>query len=118
MERFRITADTGEATCVLTLGGEADLAVAADIVKLGTAALQQQRTNAVVVDLSGVTFMDATSLGALIELRNAADKLGKPLRLHGIPPRVQRLLDLTGLSDHFASSGQADSPIQTHAKAM
>jgi anti-anti-sigma factor len=102
MERFRVNAVPAGDTCRLTISGEADLAVAADIVALGTAALNEPEAQILVVDLGAVTFMDSTGLGSLISLRNVADGLGKRLVIEAIPPRVQRLIDLTGLHEILA----------------
>jgi anti-anti-sigma factor len=108
MERFRVSATPDGDTCTLTLSGEVDLAVAPDVVDLGSAALDDPSIQTLRVGLHAVTFMDSTCIGALIELRNTADKLGKTVVLDGAPPRVQRLLDLTGLGEFFVTSGETE----------
>ncbi|GIH76872.1 STAS domain-containing protein [Planobispora longispora] len=50
------------------------------------------------VDLSGVTFMDARGLGALVAVNNRARELGGTVQLIGVPVAVRRLLKLTGLN--------------------
>jgi hypothetical protein len=59
------------------LRGEADLAVAEDIIEVGSVSLAQLNTPALVLDFAAVTFIDATVLRALIYLKNAADDQGK-----------------------------------------
>ena len=103
MERFRVSATPDGDTCTLTLSDELDLAAAPDVVELGSAALDDPSTQTLRVGLQAVTFLDSTCIGALIELRNAADKLGKTVVLDGVPPRVRRLLDLTGLGEFFTT---------------
>ncbi|MBO1420243.1 STAS domain-containing protein [Streptomyces sp. FH025] len=64
------------------------------------AALESHRE--VVLDLSEVTFMDCTGLGALVRARNQADRSGARLVLRGAGRRVVRLLKLTGLHRRLA----------------
>ncbi len=56
----------------------------------------------VTVDLSAVTFMDSQGLTALITARQQAEQRGTSLVLDGVPPRVLKLLQLTGLDAMFA----------------
>ena len=58
----------------------------------------------VVVDLSGVTFMDCSGLGPLLE---AETRLGSRLSLRGVPPRVTALLRLAGLQARFGIADDA-----------
>jgi anti-anti-sigma factor len=51
----------------------------------------------VILDLGAVTFMDSAGLSALIVLDRAARAKGVRFRLQNVPPRVTRLLTLTGL---------------------
>lgn len=89
--------------CQLELAGEVDLAAAAQIVDLGLVALAGPGIIAVVVSLGRVTFIDSTALGALVRLRNAALSQSKRLELTEVPARVERLLELTGLSGVFSA---------------
>jgi anti-sigma B factor antagonist len=52
----------------------------------------------VVVDLSGVTFMDASTIGALVVARNRLRVLSRCLCVRDPSPRTRRLLDLCGLA--------------------
>ena len=107
METFRVKAVPGEGTCTLFLSGEADLAVAPDIIELGTMSLSEASIMTLIVDLAAVTFIDSTSIGALVQLRNVADAQGKRLALENVPVRVR------GWSNWLASqrfSGSPDRP--------
>jgi anti-sigma B factor antagonist len=52
----------------------------------------------VVVDLSEVTFMDVVGVGLLAALVNRQHAHGGQVHLRQVPPQVNRLLELTGLT--------------------
>lgn len=83
------------------VSGDVDLANCGHVLELGAAAIAEPRVDALVVELSGVTFLDSTGLGALVQLRNLAKAAGKRLRLRGVPPPVSKLLTLTRLDEVF-----------------
>ena len=101
METFRIKATPALGCCTLAMYGEADMAVAPDIVELGTAGLREDSTSKLIVDLANLTFMDSSAIGALIHLRNLATASNKELVLSHVPPRVHQVLGFAGLSEHF-----------------
>lgn len=57
-----------------------------------------------VLDLRKVTYMDSTCLGELIEASCLARQQGAELRLINVPPRIQRLLDISGLNAMLGTS--------------
>jgi anti-sigma B factor antagonist len=52
-----------------------------------------------VLDLSGVTFMDSSGLGALITLGRECEDAGSTVVLQAPSDRVMRLIDTAGLQD-------------------
>ena len=56
-------------------------------------------TTELVLDFSGVSFMDSSGLGALITLTRDGEDAGSTLVLHAPSARVMRLLDTSGLQD-------------------
>lgn len=68
-----------------------------------------EATSELVVDLSGVTFMDCSGLGELLDARA---HLGGGLHLRGVPQRVRDLLRLAGLDGVFdiADDVAAETP--------
>jgi anti-anti-sigma factor len=51
-----------------------------------------------VIDLSGVTFIDCTGLGALVTAHRQTQARGGSFRVAHVPPRVRRVLELTGVN--------------------
>ncbi|QYC42243.1 Anti-sigma-B factor antagonist [Nonomuraea coxensis DSM 45129] len=54
-----------------------------------------------VLDLSQVTFCGTGGLAVLLGVQKRARSLGIPLALTGVPPRIARLLHVTGLENRF-----------------
>ena len=81
---------------VVSVGGEVDLETAT---RLGDAALEALRELSphLVLDLSGVSFMDSTGLKVLLSLQRSAALAGGSLTVAGATRPVRRILTLTGL---------------------
>ena len=81
---------------VVSVGGEVDLETAT---RLGDAALEALRdlSSHLVLDLSGVSFMDSTGLKVLLSLQRSAALAGGSLTVAGATRPVRRILTLTGL---------------------
>ena len=92
----------------LALSGEVDLVNAEKLRELGALALAAMidPDGVLVIDLSDVTMMDSTGIGALVLVNNAARRNGQLVRLRGVPPLLRRVLDIGGLSDCFALEDQ------------
>lgn len=67
------------------------------LARASTAALDVQ------IDLSGVTFFDAASLGALVGSRDQLAEDGRSLTIVNPPRTVTRLLKITELESIFAA---------------
>jgi anti-sigma B factor antagonist len=90
---------------VVMVAGEIDLATAPVVYTYLRAAVDAHRGTAgrvVTVDLSEVTFMDASGLTALLRAQAHSRRQGGDLQLAALCPRITRLLHITGLAGHFA----------------
>src|SRR5215471_9111762 len=58
-------------------------------------------TTRIVLDLSNVTFVDSTGLGALFSLWSAAQSKACELEIVNLNPRVEKLIGLTKLDQVF-----------------
>jgi len=79
----------------IAVAGEVDVETAPRLREMLLETLDQ--AEAVVVDLGSVTFMDSTGLSALVMAQHFGTERGTRLRLSRVPPRVMKLLTITGL---------------------
>ena len=82
---------------IIRLRGELDIGSAPDLerVLLRSRPAQQR----VVLDLSGLEFMDSTGLRVLVRARAAAEEGRWQIYLRDVPPTIRRLFDMTGVND-------------------
>ena len=97
----RIQVERGDAAAaVVRLGGEHDLSSAAQLTEALEELIAEKRS--VVIDLTRTTFVDSSSLAALLEGRERSAEAGLELRLFmpdATADAVRRVVELTGLSD-------------------
>lgn len=86
---------------VVAATGEIDLVGKPQLCACVQQAFSQAGDDPVVIDLSGVSFMDAQGLSALLDCRQHAGQLSRVLALAGIPLAVLRLLEITSLNNSF-----------------
>lgn len=100
----QVTLDLGNAAGPeIVLSGEIDLQVAAELRESGDAAIAAAGGRPVRIDMSAVTFLDSTGIGALVAISNAAHDKDVPLRLRSVPEKITKLLSITGLDDVFVT---------------
>ncbi|MEV6246645.1 STAS domain-containing protein [Streptomyces sp. NPDC051742] len=90
---------TAEGRTVITARGELDIDTGPALRDEIAEALE--RNHGVVVDLSGVEFMDCAGLGALIAALHVAERHGHALTLRSPNRQVTRLLRLTGAHERL-----------------
>ena len=101
MDGFTIHLDRRGPETVISLAGEMDLATADDVRSAGEQAVHDDAVSVVAFDLSQVTFMDSTGLGALLAVRKAGEEVGVKVRVDKASDAVAHVLTLTGLADAF-----------------
>ncbi len=108
--RLERAAAPEEGQAVVDLGGELDLAVAADLRTLleGVAA---ERPRLVVVDVTEVSFIDSTVLREILRAHHAVAGAGGRFVVAGPQPPVERLLQLTGTTEVFAITATRDEAL-------
>ncbi len=107
---FEVSIDErAEAYSVVAVRGEVDLHTAP---KVQYAIERAAQTNgAVVVDMSGVAFMDSTALSALVRSKDSLQQKEISLRLAAPSMAVERIFSVTGFEDYFDIFSSRDTAI-------
>ena len=87
-------------TAIVALEGEIDLSTASEAEQRIQAA-EANSPGRLVIDLREVTFMDSSGLRVLLTAHRRAEELGRDFALVKGGGTVNRLLDVTGLSDRL-----------------
>ena len=97
---FRVEVRNADATTVISVSGELDLA-SSPALEEELERVAQSDAQLVVVDLRGLEFMDSTGLSVLVRAHQRAEENGRRLGLVNGSQQVQRLLTLTGVADRL-----------------
>ncbi|MGK5553309.1 STAS domain-containing protein [Actinomadura kijaniata] len=100
MTSFDVTDRPWHEHLVLTVTGEVDLDTAPALRTALHGAIAAAPAG-IIVDVRGLTFIDASGLNALAVAANRSAHLPDRLKLAAPPPRLNALLEVTGLSDHL-----------------
>jgi anti-sigma B factor antagonist len=88
-----------DAYSVVAVHGEVDLHTAPKVqyaIERGS-----EGVKAVIVDMSGIAFMDSTALSTLMRAKESLEEKGISLRLTTLSGAVERIFAVTGFEDYF-----------------
>jgi anti-anti-sigma factor len=85
---------------IISVTGELDIATAEQAYSYISEVIDG-RPAPVTVDLSGLTFCDASGLGALARVARHARQAGRQLMLTSVRPSVMKIMRITGLDRAF-----------------
>jgi anti-sigma B factor antagonist len=91
---------TTRGLAAVAVSGEVDITTAPDLRAWLTKVLDDGAAD-VVVDLSGVAFMDSSGLSVLVGAHRRLARIGGRLGVVGVSPMMSRLLTVTGLARIF-----------------
>jgi anti-sigma B factor antagonist len=97
---FEVRTENDGPAATVAIDGELDLATV-DQLDAALAEVESNGATTVVLDLDQVAFMDSTGLRCLLRARRRAEQSGRRLRLVRVPPDVDRLFAVTGVSEVF-----------------
>jgi anti-sigma B factor antagonist len=100
-----LSVERSGASAVLGVRGELD-AYSSPQLESQIADLTANSVNEVVLDLSGTRFLDSSGLRAILSAQQQLQENEGRLRLRAPSEAVSRLLEITGLDDHFTVEGQ------------
>jgi anti-anti-sigma factor len=90
---------TGTRELLVTLSGEVDYATAQSVRQAISAALAPSRLDTIVVDVSGVTFIDSIGVGTLVVASRICQEVGVRLRLRDPNPFMANLFTVLGVAE-------------------
>jgi anti-anti-sigma factor len=99
-------------TTVIDVQGELDVGAVTAFRAFLVDTVTRQRPQRVVLDMQRVTFMDSTSIGALVVAYNTARETGVEFAIHDPSQFVRRELEMTGLAEFFGIPSPVDGPHQ------
>jgi anti-anti-sigma factor len=109
MAQFEARTSIQADRAIVTLTGECDLSARDELTAQLTAAIE--RAPVVLVDLSGLEFLDSSGVHGLVTGHHTAQSRGRRLHLLNAVGEVAMVLDLTGVGDLLrppeAGSGDA-----------
>jgi anti-sigma B factor antagonist len=101
----------GSESFVVAVDGELDLYTAEPLrERLGD--VLEQGAQSVLIDLTGVCFMDSTGLTVLVDAARALHSSGGQIVLVTDDPRVTRVIEITGLDRVFRISSSLQEGVQ------
>ncbi|MEU7836998.1 MULTISPECIES: STAS domain-containing protein [unclassified Nonomuraea] len=116
MEPLHLTTNRQGAKVIVHVSGELDIATTSvlrdhllDILR--ETSNGHRKIDEVVMELSGLSFIDAAGLGALVSIQDHARRNAIPLLLSGVPPQIDRLLLITGLNRQFPTDPPPYKPL-------
>ena len=95
-DTVRVTVAHVADAVVVTVEGEVDMA---SIPALRVALDDVESDHELILDCSGVTFMDSSGLSVLVTLWSRLQERGGSLHVRNPSPAVRRVMELTGLDD-------------------
>jgi anti-sigma B factor antagonist len=89
---------------VLTLTGELDIDSVGELREQAQRQLSDGRCQALTLDLSGLTFLDSSGLGLLLEVRRLALSSDVAFAMVNVPGGPARVIAIAGLTETFGLS--------------
>lgn len=90
---------------VLALTGELDIDSIGELRRQAEAQLEGGQCRSLTMDMGGVTFIDSSGLGLLIELRRLALAADVSFEMVNVPSGPARVIAIAGLAETFGLPG-------------
>lgn len=116
---FGVDVDFGGHETVVSVCGDVDPLSAPTLGAVMSAQIAEARQRPLVLDLAGLTFMDAAGLAVIVRAVNRLAEQSERLVVRSLPERTRRIMDLTGITDFVildAGAGVYDEMTSMHAQ--
>jgi anti-sigma B factor antagonist len=100
---FAVNSSIQDGVIHLAVAGEVDLSAKPALLDQIVAQLEAPGVTAMVVDLSGLTFINKAGISILLSCKRHADRLGRSFTATGAQGEVAKELDLSGIADYLAT---------------
>lgn len=90
---------------VVAIAGELDPHSSAELSDALAPLIADDGVKHLVIDLAGIRFIDSSGLRVVLSTRDTLDDRGATMALRSPSEAVQRILEITGLTDHLAIEG-------------
>ncbi len=97
------------AQVLIRVTGEVDLSNAARV-EAAIDSASKEKSERVIVDLSGLEFIDSTGLSVLVEATRRSRENGNHLQVRGAKGQVRRILEVAGLHEWLRESDGPGDP--------
>lgn len=97
---FEITVSNEPRGTVLRVAGEVDLR-SSPALREKLLELVEQKPARVVLDLAGVSYLDSSGVGTIVEFKRKLDRTRGSVILAALQPRVRSVLEITKLDRFF-----------------
>jgi anti-sigma B factor antagonist len=104
-EKFSINHESFAKGHVVYLSGQLDLSVVPEF-KAAIEPLAQHVEEPLTLNLRALQYIDSSGIGMFIYLLKLREGIDAPLYVEDVPPKIQRLFDLTGISKFLTSPNQ------------
>jgi anti-anti-sigma factor len=98
---YSLTITTAPPSASVRVTGDLDYETTDDFVEAASRLLARNTMSELHVDFSELTFLDSAALSGLVLLHRRSSEVGVVLYLDHRPPFLDRVLQITGLFDHF-----------------
>ena len=85
---------------IIRIRGEIDLRSSPEL-RATLSELVPNQPERLILDLSGVSYMDSSGVGTIVELKRRIDRAGGRVILFGLQPRVRSVFEITRLDKFF-----------------
>ena len=101
--------ERGDGRATVRIRGDLDMSGTLRLEQELTRLIERDRVPALTLDLSGVTFVDSTGLGLVINTEQAARQDGIALQIVRGPREVHKVFEMVGLADVLPFTGSSAS---------
>ena len=107
-EPFQVVLEETQEQFVLYVSGELDLSVVPQM-RAALVPVMNRTDKALILNLKQLKYIDSTGIGIIVSLLKLRDELKAPFFVREIPPAIQRLFDLTGISRYLTEGTEAQA---------